>query len=195
MSVPEAILQEAARVQLALCTADVVELAALRGRAAELAQRAAARALALPALGRVRMSPSRLVLSVRPERWLIVGPVASPGASAALWQAAGADAGVAVDLSSALAALQLAGPAAGELLSRGCRLDLDPRVFAVGSAAATQVAQVAVILARLPSGMLLLTPATTAQHLREWLAAAGQPFGLALRADVTVAALCGDEAV
>jgi hypothetical protein len=55
------------------------------------------------------------------------------------------------------------------------------------------MAQVAVILAVLPSGLLLLTPATTARHLREWLASTAKPFGLVPRADVTVAAVCGDK--
>jgi len=55
------------------------------------------------------------------------------------------------------------------------------------------MAQVAVILAVLPSGIVLLTPATTARHLREWLASTAKPFGLVLRADVTVGGLSGDK--
>jgi heterotetrameric sarcosine oxidase gamma subunit len=182
----------AARVVLAACTADIIEIAALRGRARELADRAADRGLTLPACGRVTVAPAGLALCVRPERWLLLG--SAVGAAVALWQGACGAAGTAVELSSALAVLQLAGPAVPEVLSRGCRLDLDPGAFPAGAAAASVMAQVAVILARLPAGMLLLTPASTARHVREWLATAATAGGLALAADVTVAALCGDQA-
>jgi heterotetrameric sarcosine oxidase gamma subunit len=181
-----------AGVRLASCAADVVEIAALHGRARELEILAGGRGLDLPALGRLALASGQLALCVRPERWLLLGPPASAGATAALWQTACARVGVAVDLSSGLTALHLSGPQVRELLSRGCRLDLDPQVFPAGSAAATIMAQVAVILALLPSGLLLLTPATTARHLREWLISTAKPFGLVLRADVTVAALSGD---
>src|SRR4029077_5615429 len=114
-------------------------------------------------------------------------------AAGALCEAACARVGAAVALSSGLAAWHLAGPRVREVLSRACRLDLDPQVFPAGSAAATLMAQVAVILAVLPSGLLLLTPATTARHLREWLASTAKPFGLVPGADVTVAAVSGDK--
>jgi hypothetical protein len=177
VSGPEAV---SAGVRLASCAADVVEIAAFHGRARELESLAGGRGLDLPALGRLALT-------------LLLGPRALPGATAALWQAACARAGAAVDLSSGLTALHLSGPQVRELLSRGCRLDLDPEVFPAGSAAATIMAQVAVILAVLPSGLVLLTPATTARHLREWLASTAKPFGLVLRADVTVGGLSGDE--
>jgi heterotetrameric sarcosine oxidase gamma subunit len=182
-----------ASVRLASCAADVVEIAALHGRARELESIAGGRGLDLPALGRLTLASDQLALCVRPERWLLLGPPAFPGATAALWQGACARVGAAVDLSSGLTALHLSGPQVRELLSRGCRLDLDPEVFPAGSAAATIMAQVAVILAVLPSGLLLLTPATTARHLREWLVSTAKPFGLVLRADVTVGGLSGDE--
>jgi sarcosine oxidase gamma subunit len=75
------------------------------------------------------------------------------------------------------------------MLARGCRLDLATDAFPVGSAAATIMVQVPAILARLRRGMLLLTPATTARHLREWLVATSQPFGLALGVDVGMSEL------
>ena len=39
------------------------------------------------------------------------------------------------------------------------------------------------------SGLVLLTPASTARHVREWLTATGRPFGLTAGPDVTVAEL------
>jgi len=180
-------------IRLACCAADIVEIAALHGRTRELENIAGARGLDLPVLGRVTAAADQLALCIRPARWLLIAAPAHPGATAALWQAACARVGAAVDLSSGLAALHLGGPQVREVLSRACRLDLDPQVFPPGNAAATVMAQVAVILAVLPSGLLLLTPTSTARHLREWLTSTAKPFGLVPRADVTVAALSGDE--
>jgi len=182
----------AARVGLGECLADIVELAALRGRALDLQGIAARRGLSLPAPGRIALTGDTLTLCVRPARWLLLSPAAAAGASVSPWQSACAGTAAALDLSSGLSALHLTGPDAREALARGCRLDLDPQAFPAGHAAATIMAQVAAILAAVPSGMLILTPASTARHLREWLAAAAQAFGLAPRADVTVSALSGE---
>jgi heterotetrameric sarcosine oxidase gamma subunit len=179
---------------LAACPADIVELAAFRGRALDLERLAAARDIALPPPGGIVARSGRATLSVRPGRWLLLAPPASAGASAAQWQEASGGRGAVVDLSSALAAFLLTGPAVGAALARGCRLDLDAGTFPVGHAAATIMVQVPAILARLTAGMLLLTPATTARHLREWLVATAEPFGLARLPRATLSDLCGESA-
>lgn len=178
---------------LAAAPADILEVAAFGGAAAELVRRGGEAGWALPPFGRVSACAAGLALAVRPERWLIVLAPRAPGTSATLWQGLLGTSGAVVELSAGLAAFFLAGAPAREILKRGCRLDLDPGVFAHGCAAATQMAQVAVTLAALPGGLLLLTPASTARHLREWLMQAGQPFGITAVSDVTVAALSGDQ--
>jgi heterotetrameric sarcosine oxidase gamma subunit len=180
-------------VALAACPADIIEIAAFREQAPELAARARERGLTLPALGQIAAACGGFVLAVRPERWLLLLPPAPPGASAGRGREISGAAGAALELSSGLVALHLAGAAARETLKRGCRLDLHPAAFPAGAAAACALAQVAVTLAALPSGLLLLTPATTAQHLREWLASTARPFGFQSGADVTVSALSGDQ--
>ena len=177
---------------LASCPADVVELAAFGGRDADLRQLAAGQRLALPGPGGVVARPEGLTLSVRPGRWLLLSPPAVAGESVARWTEACRGCGAAVDLSSALAAFLLRGPAVSPVLARGCRLDLETSAFPSGTAAATIMVQVPAILARLAPGMLLLTPATTAQHLREWLVGTSRPFGLALAGDAKVSELCGE---
>ncbi len=177
---------------LAALRADILEVAAFGGAAPELARRGAQAGWALPPLGRVSVAPAGLALAVRPERWLIALAPQAPGTSAAHWQGLVGTTGAVVERSAGLAAFFLAGAPAREVLRRGCRLDLDPGVFAAGCAAATQIAQVAVTLAALPGGLLLLTPASTARHLREWLMQVGRAFGIAAVSDVTVAALSGD---
>lgn len=174
-------------VSLAACNADVVEIAAFRDRASELESLAASHGVTLPARGEVRVvAADHVALSVRPGRWLLLSPPAPPGESARDGQRIFAGVGAVIDHSSGLAALYLAGQTWRELLKRGCRLDLDPRVFPAGTAAATIIAQVPATLAALPWGLLLLTPATTARHFREWLAATAAPFGFASRTDVSV---------
>ena len=176
---------------LATLRADVVELAALRAGSAQLASAAAARGIALPECGAASLGSAAVTLSVRPGRWLLVTSPTAAGASAALWQGI-ADGGCVIDQSSGLAALHLAGPAVRTLLARGCRLDLDPGCFPAGRAAATIMAQVSTVLAALPSGMLILTPSSTAQHLSEWLTASARPFGPLRRAELTLAEMLGD---
>jgi heterotetrameric sarcosine oxidase gamma subunit len=194
VSAPEAGPAAAAGLRLGGCAADIVEIAALRARSAELERLAGERGRPLPGFGRALAGVDQLTLCVRPGRYLLVSAPAAAGASAALWQRACAGCATAVDLSSGLAALHLAGPAAREVLARGCSLDLDPAAFAPGAAAATIIAQVSGILAAVSSGLLLLTPLSTAAHLRAWLGASAQPFGFMPRPDVTVAALLsGDQ--
>jgi sarcosine oxidase subunit gamma len=161
-------------VHLSDYRSDVVEIASLRGRVRELEGIAAARGLTLPGFGRVVATARWLTLSVRPERWLVLQPATVAGARAAQWHTACAGMGSAVDLSSALAVLHLAGPMARELVARSCRVDLHESAMPSGRAVATVMAQVAVTIAAIPSGMLLLTPATTARHFREWLLASAK---------------------
>ncbi len=167
----------APELSLASCRLDVVELAALRGRDSELAAMAAAHGQSLPALGRIEFGAAQFSLCLRPRRWLLLSAADAPGVSVARWQGACAGVAAAVDLSSALLALRVAGGAARELLLRSCRLDLALDAFPPGSAAATLMVQVSVILAALPSGMLLLTPASTGRHVRDWLQSTARSFG------------------
>jgi heterotetrameric sarcosine oxidase gamma subunit len=172
--------------------ADIIELAALRERTQVVKALAARRGLAFPATGRVSIGRDTLVLCVRPDRWLLLSAPASHGAALASWRGACEGCAAVVEHSSALTTFQLSGPAVPEVLARGCRLDLHPDVFAPGCAAATHMAQVSVLLAALPGGWLLLTPATTARHFGEWLSATAGPFGFLAAAGVTVADLFGE---
>jgi heterotetrameric sarcosine oxidase gamma subunit len=193
VSAPEVLLAEQrSGIALRARPADVVELAAVRDRAQVLKALARRRGLQLPDLGHVVANGSALALCVRPERWLLVTAPEPPGAAAGAWQSACVGCGIAVDLSGALTALEVAGPEVRALLARGCRLDLDPAVFPAGHAAATVMAQVPVILTALAAGILLLTPSSTARHFREWLSHAAQPFGLLPDRDATVAPVSGD---
>ena len=194
MSAPDSAVQAEASAGLSLAPlpADIIELSALRERTQVLKALAVRRALALPAVGWIAAARDTLLLCVRPERWLLLTTPAPSGSALSLWRVPCSGCAAVVELSSALSAFHLAGPAVSEVLARGCRLDLYPRAFVPGSAAATSMAQVSVILARLPGGWLLLTPSSTARHLREWLTASARPFGLLERGNVNVAVLSGE---
>jgi heterotetrameric sarcosine oxidase gamma subunit len=193
VSAPEARARSplAPGVELARCAADVVEIAALGERVAALEELAGSCGVRLAGLGRIAVGAGQLTLSVRPTRWLLLTSADAPGRSAAHWQQATAGRGAAVDLSSGLAAFVLGGPALREMLARACRLDLHADAFPQGKAAATIMVQVPVTLAAVGARLLLLTPATTARHLHEWLVTAAGPFGLAMAAEMSVNELCG----
>jgi len=180
------------RARFGPCATDIIELAAHRGRSVELAAVAARRGLPLPAFGRAAVGGGQLAISTRPERWLLMSPPATPGLAHAAWQQACAGTAAVIELSSGLAVFYLAGADSADVLARGCRLDLHPSVFPAGHVAATTIAQVAVIV-QLPDARLLLTPATTARHFSEWLAATGAPFGISQTGAVPFAALSGEQ--
>lgn len=187
MSAPESRAKSSSALGLAVCQADVIELVAFRSREPELESLAASKGVRLPARGEASfVAADTLALSVRPGRWLLLSPPAPPGESALGAQRILAGVGAVIDHSSGLVGFHLRGAPWREVLKRGCRLDLDSRVFPAGAAAATIIAQVSATLAALPWGILLLTPATTARHLREWLASTARPFGFTQRPDETI---------
>lgn len=187
MSAPESPSRESpASVTLSRCLTDVTEIAPLRGRAGEVRAHCAARGCALPQMGHLARGAHGIALCVRPERWLLLSRPAPPGAAALAWQGACGALAAVLDHSAAFAALYLSGAGTRSVLARGSRIDLEPPAFACGRAATTPIAQVSVTLAALAAGVLLLTPASTARHLREWLLASGRPFGLAAADGVSV---------
>ncbi len=163
--------------QLSDYRSDVVEIAARRGCVREIEGIAATRGLSLPGFGRVVATGRWLTMSVRPDRWLVLQPATVAGARAAQWHTACNGLGIAVDLSSALAVLHLAGPQARELLARSCRVDLHELGLPTGRAITTIMAQASVVVAAIPSGLLVLTPSSTARHFREWLSASAALCG------------------
>jgi heterotetrameric sarcosine oxidase gamma subunit len=119
----------------------------------------------LPPFGRAIETDGEILLSVHPGRWLALSTRPDDVATPA-WAE---EFTTRVDLGSAFAVFEIAGPAVREVRARGCRLDLEPDQFPPGHAAATVIAQVSVILVALPSVMLLITPSSTARHMFEWL--------------------------
>lgn len=182
-------------VSLGRCEADILELASYPGTGAALTAAAVEASVPLPPFGRVARTPEGFNVCVRPGRWLLLAAARAAVPGTAAWYQRVTEPPAVVELSSALCAFLLGGAATREVLRRGCRLDLDPAVLTPGSAAATIMAQVAVTLAVLPAGVLLLTPASTARHFQEWLAVAARSFDFTLLPGVPFKDVCGDRSL
>jgi len=120
----------------------------------------------------VAVAGERRVLWLGPEQWLVVGPDGSAPATAAMLRAAlEEEPGSVVDVSANRTTLELSGPAAREVLEKGCALDLHPRAFPPGRCAQTLVSKVNVVLHRVgpePTYRLLVR-GSFAQYLADWL--------------------------
>jgi sarcosine oxidase subunit gamma len=120
---------------------------------------------------RVGATGSTRALWLSPDEWLIV---AKPGDSLSLARRARAAvepfAGAVVDVSAHRALLELRGPAARDLLARGCSLDLHPLAFPQDACAQTMLARVDVILFHLGKDAIgVFVRASFAAYLVAWL--------------------------
>lgn len=87
-----------------------------------------------------------VVLWLAPDEFLVVSDADPATLTGALVEAVAAGPGSATDLSANRTSFEVSGPAAREVLEKGCPLDLHPRVFAVGSAYVTALGSVPIIL-------------------------------------------------
>ncbi|MDQ8703981.1 sarcosine oxidase subunit gamma family protein [Streptomyces sp. LHD-70] len=111
------------------------------------------------------------VLWLGPDEWLVVSQAESPSLTAELTEALGDDPGAVVDVSANRTTLELSGPAAREVLEKGCVLDLHPRAFGPSRAVATQVGPVPVILWQTDEApsYRLFPRSSFADYLARWL--------------------------
>ncbi len=133
---------------------------------------------ALPtAPGTVASTPDggRHILWLGPDEWLVVGPDDSAASIEGAIREGSREAFVTtVDVSANRAGLELAGPAARELLGFGCSIDLDAAAFGPGQCAQTLLARAGVIIWAMldgdaPTYRILVRP-SFAGYLGAWLA-------------------------
>ena len=116
-----------------------------------------------------------------PDEWLITGPADSVALTAKLQRAFRGKFVTATDLSHAMAVIRLAGPDAGDVLSKGCGLDLHPRVFKPGNVAGTLLARAHVVLHQVEdTAYHLYVRRSYADYLWRWLEDAGREYGVAV---------------
>lgn len=113
----------------------------------------------------------RAAMWLGPDEWLLLGPPGvGPDIVAELLGALEGTHRSIVDVSANRVALELSGPGAKELLSKGCSLDLDRRGgWTAGSCAQTLLARVPVILHERAETTGVLVRPSLAEYLVDWL--------------------------
>lgn len=117
---------------------------------------------------------------IQPGQWLLTAARSGEGLLAARATAAFADLAAVADQSHGRTTIILSGAMAREVLSRGCRLDLHPRVFGPGRAANTPIAQIGCLIHQTddaPSFELTVF-STLAEPFLHWLREAAAPCGV-----------------
>ncbi|MEO3475551.1 sarcosine oxidase subunit gamma family protein [Roseomonas sp. CAU 1739] len=167
-------------LRVSLPRRDIVQLMVRRGAdAAFAAAMVQAFGTAPPAPSHATTGGAVTIIWVQPGAYLLTA--AEPGLAD---RAAVAFAGLAAveDQSHGRTTITIAGPPAREVLARGCRIDLHPRVFGPGRAASTTIAQIGCLLHQTddaPSFDLTVF-STLAEPFFHWLLEAGAGSGLVI---------------
>ncbi|MBU3865590.1 sarcosine oxidase subunit gamma [Streptomyces sp. 4503] len=124
--------------------------------------------------GHTTASGPHTVLWLGPDEWLVLSQAEGTDGTAVaaeLRAALGADPGSVVDVSANRTTLELSGPAARQVLEKGCPLDLHPRAFGPGHAVSTTVGPVAAPLWQVDDvpTYRLLPRSSFADYLARWL--------------------------
>lgn len=128
----------------------------------------------------VAMDGDGAICWLGPDEWLVVTPPDTQGATEAALNAALAGQHVSVvDTTDARTTIRIHGAHARETLSKGCPLDLHPRVFGPGQCAQTLIAKAGVLIHQRDD-----TPTydvhvlcSFSRYLWDWLADAAKEFG------------------
>jgi sarcosine oxidase, subunit gamma len=125
-------------------------------------------------------SADTAVIWLGPDEWLVTGTSATgPELEARLRDVVSTHGGVAVDVSGQRTTLRLSGSHSGDVLGKGCALDLHPSVFGRGAAAQTTLGRTGVILlAADGSGAdyRILVRSSFARYLADWLLDAAEEY-------------------
>ena len=115
-----------------------------------------------------------IVLWMAPSTWLIVST------NGKLKDTLEVSYGETTDVSHTRTLMRMSGRNTRDLLSKGCALDLHPKVFQVGMCARTQLAHTPVILhlRDCAGGFDLYVPRSYAVHMWDWLNHAAKEFGI-----------------
>ncbi|MFI0780489.1 sarcosine oxidase subunit gamma [Streptomyces sp. NPDC021212] len=121
--------------------------------------------------GRTTTSGPHTVLWLGPDEWLVLSQGDGTAVAAELREALAGDPGSVVDVSANRTTLELSGPAARQVLEKGCPLDLHPRSFGPGRAVSTTVGPVAVLLWQVDDAprYRLFPRSSFADYLARWL--------------------------
>lgn len=128
-------------------------------------------ALLPPQCGHTTTSGPHTVVWLGPDEWLVLSQADANAVTGELREALAGAPGSVVDVSANRTTLELSGPAARQVLHKGCPLDLHPRAFGPGQAASTTVGPVAVLLWQVDDAPTyrLFPRSSFADYLARWL--------------------------
>jgi sarcosine oxidase subunit gamma len=169
----------AQKLRITLPARDLVQLAARRGQETELAAAlSGAMGLALPGPGGSARAGGRTAIWLQPGLWVVSADRGDEGGLAATLAEAARNLGAVVDQTHGRATLRIEGARVRDMLAKGCRLDLHPKVFPEGRAASTTIAHIGCLLHHAgPDTFELTMFATFAQSFWEWATGAAAEFG------------------
>jgi sarcosine oxidase subunit gamma len=148
----------------------MVGIRAIPGSAAARGIEARLGAVLPTACGSVSRGDGVTVLWLSPDEFLVVSDHPPAELIMTLVEALDGQPGSVTDLSANRTTLELSGPAAREVLEKGCPLDLHPRAFEVGTAYVTLVGPVAVVLWKVADEVYRILPRSSfADFLGRWL--------------------------
>jgi heterotetrameric sarcosine oxidase gamma subunit len=149
-------------------------------------QNLALRAAVSRALGLDLPSPSGSAASgpataiwIAPETWLILRDGTQGDELAGELTAACNDAASIADQTWGKSVVRISGARARDVLAKGCRIDLHPRVFAPTKSAVTPIAHIHAVLVQVDDAPTfdLIVPSTLARDFVEWLRLSAAEFG------------------
>jgi sarcosine oxidase subunit gamma len=135
--------------------------------------------LDLPHSGSIASNGSAAAIWIAPETWLFLCQgVQGDGLVRELTSACGTTASIA-DQTWGKSVVRISGTKARDVLAKGCRIDLHPRVFAPGKSAVTPIAHIHAVLMQVDAGPTfdLIVPSTLARDFVEWLRLSAAEFG------------------
>lgn len=135
--------------------------------------------LELPRPGSRAANGSATAIWIAPETWLVLRDGSSGDELARELTAACGDTASIADQTWGKSIVRLSGARACEVLAKGCRIDLHPRVFAPGKIAVTPIAHIHAVLMQIDAVPTfdLIVPSTLARDFVEWLCLSAAEFG------------------
>lgn len=140
---------------------------------------ASALGLTLPDPGKATTAGTTTAVWLQPNCWLIAAPRTFDGGLLRRLRSCCAPHASIVDQTFGKSVLRLSGARARDVLAKGCRIDLHPRVFGPGRAATTIIAQVGCVVLQVDDSPSfdLAVPSTLAESFFEWLSASAAEYG------------------
>ena len=167
-------------IQLSERRAAIAQVMGRKGQDAALRSAVAgALGLDLPHSGSSASNGSVTAIWIAPEAWLILRHgTPDEGLARELIAACAAAASIS-DQTWGKSIVRVSGARARDVLAKGCRIDLHPRVFGPGKSAVTPIAHIHAVLVQIDAKPTfdLIVPSTLARDFVEWLRLSTAEFG------------------